>query len=39
MSSAELCWTAGEASIVGSVLARLLLEDDRVRACLDAEVR
>jgi hypothetical protein len=35
MSSGELCLTSGDASLLGAVAARLLLADDRVRACLD----
>lgn len=35
MSSDDLCLTSGDASLLGTVAARLLLADDRVRACLD----
>ncbi len=35
MPSADLCWTSGEASLAGTVIARLLVGDARVRRCLE----
>jgi hypothetical protein len=35
MSSADLCWTAAEANLAGTVLARYVLADADLAACLD----
>lgn len=34
MADTEPCWTSLEASIAGTALARLIVGDARVRACL-----
>lgn len=39
MADVELCWTSREASIAGTALARLIVADARVRACLEAAAR
>lgn len=36
MADDEMCWTSGEASLAGGELAHLVVENARVRACLEA---
>lgn len=39
MADSDPCWTSREASIAGTALARLIVADARVRACLEAAAR
>jgi hypothetical protein len=36
MADGDPCWTSAQASAAGAALADLILEDARLRACLDA---